>query len=132
MTACEVCGKDFATRAKLQKHKERKNPCKRPAQLIATAVHQAFVTAAVPHLEVPTGEFREISKQFNASLSKEERQGQGIFFTPKKVRDLLFAKLAALGVKPRRILEPSFGSGEFLLDARRLYPSAALVGVEKA
>ena len=78
-----------------------------------------------------TGEFRETSTKFHTSLPKELRQEQGIFFTPKKVRDLLFAKLAALGVRPRRILEPSFGSGEFLLDARRIYPEAALLGVEK-
>ncbi len=76
-------------------------------------------------------EFRDTSKQFHASLSKDERMDQGIFFTPKKVRDLLFGKLAELKVCPKTILEPSFGTGEFLLDARRLYPDTQLIGVEK-
>ena len=76
-------------------------------------------------------EFREISKEFNASISKENRMEQGIFFTPKKARDLLFGKLAELKVRPRTILEPSFGTGEFVLDARTLYPDAQLLGVEK-
>lgn len=76
-------------------------------------------------------EFREVSKKFNTLLSKEIRQEQGIFFTPKKARDLLFSKLAEFNVKPKTILEPSFGSGEFLLDARTIYPDATLLGVEK-
>jgi len=78
-----------------------------------------------------TVEFRETSKNFNQSLSKEVRQEQGIFFTPKKARDVLFNKLVEIRVNPRCILEPSFGSGEFLLDARNLYPYAQILGVEK-
>jgi adenine-specific DNA-methyltransferase len=64
-------------------------------------------------------------------MSKKVRQEQGIYFTPKKVRDILFTKLAELGVKPNTILEPSFGTGEFLLDSKRIYPQAKLFGVEK-
>lgn len=128
---CEQCGKEFSKKAGLETHKKRKNPCKAPIRLIEANVHEALVKAGVSHLEVPTDEFRESSKKFNTSLSKEERQEQGIFFTPKKVRDLLFGKLAELGVKPKTILEPSFGSGEFLLDARRIYPDAKILGVEK-
>jgi tRNA G46 methylase TrmB len=56
---------------------------------------------------------------------------QGIFFTPKKARDLLFDQLEEIGVRPRRILEPSFGSGEFLYDAMERYPDAEIIGVEK-
>lgn len=129
--ACNVCGKEFAKAAGLEKHKERKRPCKAPLRLIEATVHAALVEAGVPHLEVPTTEFREVSKKFNGSLSKELRKEQGIYFTPKKARDALFSKLAEFGVRPRTILEPSFGSGEFLLDARRIYPDSALLGVEK-
>lgn len=79
-----------------------------------------------------TPEFREASVVFNRQLTKEERSNQGIYFTPKKARDLLFTKLRDLGVHhPSRILEPSFGSGEFLYDARTIYPDAELYGVEK-
>jgi hypothetical protein len=128
---CNVCGKEFAKKIGLQKHKERKNPCKAPLNLIQANIHQALEEAGVSHLEVPITEFREVSKKFNASLTKEERLEQGIFFTPKKARDVLFSKLADLGVNPKNILEPSFGSGEFLLDARRLYPESNILGVEK-
>lgn len=79
-----------------------------------------------------TPEFREASVVFNRQLTKEERSNQGIYFTPKKARDLLFTKLRDLGVHhPSRILEPSFGSGEFLYDAQTIYPDAELYGVEK-
>ena len=54
----------------------------------------------------------------------------GIYFTPKKARDLLFQKLTEFGVAPASILEPSFGSGEFLLDAAARYPGAKMYGVE--
>jgi adenine-specific DNA-methyltransferase len=128
---CDVCGKEFTKKAGLLKHKQRKNPCKAPVRLIEATVHQTLVDAGVPHLEVPTSEFREVSKKFNSSMSKELRKEQGIFFTPKKARDVLFEKLAECGVNPKTILEPSFGSGEFLLDAKRLYPEATLYGVEK-
>ncbi len=82
-------------------------------------------------LQKCVSEFRETSTKFNKSLSKEARTSQGIFFTPKKVRDMLFMKLSELNVVPTTILEPSFGTGEFLLDARRIYPDANLLGVEK-
>ena len=75
--------------------------------------------------------FLETSVEFNKSMTKEERAKEGIFFTPKKVRDILFNKLADLHVEPRTILEPSFGTGEFILDAKRIYPDAAILGVEK-
>ena len=89
--ACDVCGKEFSKKAALQKHKERKNPCKAPLNLIQANIHQALEDAGVSHLEVPMTEFRETSKKFNASLSKEVRLEQGIFFTPKKARDVLFS-----------------------------------------
>ena len=75
--------------------------------------------------------FRATSLKLNKELSKEVRQEQGIFFTPAPARALLFETVRGLGVTaPRRILEPSFGSGEFLVDAREAYPGAQIVGCE--
>ena len=71
--------------------------------------------------------FRDLSNTLNKELSKEIRQNQGIFFTPKKARDLLFDKLA---YTPTNILEPSFGSGEFIEDAILRYPNSKITGVE--
>lgn len=76
-------------------------------------------------------EFCEASTFFHKSMKKKDRLEQGIFFTPKKVRDRLFEKLTELNVNPTLILEPSFGTGEFLSDASTKYPSASFIGVEK-
>jgi hypothetical protein len=76
-------------------------------------------------------EFCEASLFFHQSLPKKVRSEQGIYFTPKKVRDRLFEKLTELKVKPTLILEPSFGTGEFMKDAAEYYPSVTIVGVEK-
>ena len=75
-------------------------------------------------------EFRESSKKLNEELSKETRQSNGIFFTPKSARDRLFAILDEHKVAPSSILEPSFGSGEFLDDLYVKYPKAEIHGVE--
>lgn len=122
MSSCEICGKQFTSPARLLRHKGNKKPCK------ATKASKEPTTQ---NRSKEPNEFREASYRFNASLSKEERKEQGIYFTPKKARDSLFSKLDELGVNPSRILEPSFGSGEFLLDAQRQYPEAILLGVEK-
>jgi adenine-specific DNA-methyltransferase len=128
---CTVCGKEFSNKSGLESHKNRKNPCKAPIQLIQTNVHQALEEAGALHLEVPINEFRQSSVQFHSSITKEKRSEQGIYFTPKKVRDRVFVILSELGVNPKTILEPSFGSGEFLLDSKRHYPQATILGIEK-
>ena len=128
---CKTCGKSFSRKSALEQHQGRKNPCKAPTKLLEAAAAAAVAQTGLVHLEIPTTEFREVSKSFHTKFSKEQRQEEGIFFTPKKVRDLLFDTLDRLQVKPQRILEPSFGTGEFLLDAKRRYPEAELQGVEK-
>lgn len=75
-------------------------------------------------------EFNESSKHFNSLLSKETRQENGIFFTPKTARDRLFEILDDNNIVPESILEPSFGSGEFLDDLYKKYPAATIHGVE--
>jgi adenine-specific DNA-methyltransferase len=125
--SCETCGREFSRKEGLEKHRGNKKPCKAPTRLIQAALAEAGVAPQEPE---PTTEFRDNSKKFNASLTKEVRAEHGIYFTPKKARDALFAALNTLGVAPTRILEPSFGTGEFLLDARHKYPDAELVGVE--
>jgi len=75
--------------------------------------------------------FRETSRAFNASIDKQTRLDQGIFFTPKKARDALFEQLRIIGVNPETILEPSFGTGELVLDAQVAFPKAGVYCVEK-
>jgi tRNA1(Val) A37 N6-methylase TrmN6 len=75
-------------------------------------------------------EFRDTSITFHKKLDKKVRSDQGIYFTPKKVRDRLFDALSSLHISPSLILEPSFGTGEILLDAVEKY-SVPCVGIER-
>ena len=75
-------------------------------------------------------EFRDNSIALTNSLSKEVKQTNGIFFTPKSERDVLFQILDKHNVRPKSVLEPSFGSGEFLYDLHERYPEAVITGVE--
>jgi type I restriction-modification system DNA methylase subunit len=89
------------------------------------------MTTPTPTPTPATAPFRPTSLQFNSSLSKEVRKEQGIFFTPKAIRDRLFEVIKLYMPNPENVLEPSFGSGEFLYDALERFPNAAIYGVEK-
>jgi type I restriction-modification system DNA methylase subunit len=84
-----------------------------------------------PIIRMTDNQFRQPSLQFNTSIDKDDRKEQGIFFTPKNIRTRLFEVLARHATTVTNILEPSFGSGEFVLDATERYPQAEIVGVEK-
>lgn len=74
--------------------------------------------------------FRDVSVELTESLSKSTKQSEGIFFTPKEARNTVFKLLDKHSVNPVSILEPSFGSGEFLEDAYERFPDATITGVE--
>jgi adenine-specific DNA-methyltransferase len=79
-----------------------------------------------------TASFRPNSIEFQKTIDKDVRSTNGIYFTPKKVRDILYTELDKLNIiNPQRILEPSFGSGEFIFDLIEKYSSSNIVGVEK-
>jgi adenine-specific DNA-methyltransferase len=98
------------------------------ATTATTATEPALASALATEAPAP---FRPASLALHKSLSKEERQAEGIFFTPAPLRQRLFDVLALHGAKPATVLEPSFGSGEFLHDAQAQWPAATLYGVEK-
>lgn len=64
-------------------------------------------------------DFTETSKKLNTVLSKETRKKEGIFFTPKNVRNKIIEVIDDLELSPKNILEPSCGSGEFLEDVKK-------------
>lgn len=115
--SCSTCLKDFTQKSQYDRHMIRKTPCKAPK----------VINETIKNIIESNNSFRELSNKLNKELSKEIRQNQGIFFTPKKARDLLFDKLE---FTPTNILEPSFGSGEFIEDAILRYPNSKITGVE--
>ena len=75
--------------------------------------------------------FTELSLKMNKELTLSERKKGGIYFTPRNVREKIFNYLDSIKFKPQSILEPSFGSGEFVNVARQHYPESKIYGVEK-
>lgn len=76
--------------------------------------------------------FRPASHSLHTKLTKEVRQAEGIFFTPAAIRARLLELVATVGgvTAPTTVLEPSFGSGEFVFDLLESFPSAKIHGVE--
>lgn len=107
---CEICQKVFEKKASYTLHMKRKTPCKKVES---------------------TESFRMNSHEMNKFLTKETRQSQGIFFTPSSARKRVFDVLDEMKLSPSTVLEPSFGSGEFIEDVKEKYPSAVVYGVEK-
>ena len=75
-------------------------------------------------------EFHEVSKKLTKEIPLVERKTQGIYFTPKSIRARVLEIIDGYH-RPVKILEPSFGSGEFLMDGRVRWPGAEITGVEK-
>lgn len=73
-------------------------------------------------------DFLPSSVDLQKKLGMKKRSKRGIFFTPKPLRDILFSHLE--NITPSSVLEPSCGSGEFLVDCCSKYPNASIVGVE--
>lgn len=71
--------------------------------------------------------FRSISVDLSNTLDSAYRKKNGIFFTPKSIRDVLL-QTPPLVSPDMKILEPSMGSGEFVSD---LFPHVRnIVGIE--
>jgi adenine-specific DNA-methyltransferase len=120
---CPTCLDDFDQKAKLTRHLNKKVKCK--ASSTVSALLQANP------IQITQGPFREASLKMNKEIDQLTRQEQGIFFTPKKARELAFEKLKEFGMTPpQTILEPSCGTGEFIEDALTEYPNASITGVE--
>ena len=82
-------------------------------------------------------QYSSVSKELTATLSKVEKRDNGIYFTPPSCVhhsiELLLPHLPKKAAKNAkfRILEPSFGSGEYITALRKRFPVSNITGVEK-
>lgn len=74
-------------------------------------------------------DFHPLTVAFLRDSKLAHRKKMGQYFTPRNIREQLLGLLPQ-GVEFRRILDPSCGTGEFLLSARERYPGAELAGWE--
>ena len=80
-------------------------------------------------------QFSQYSIDITNGLTKQEKKENGIFLTPKIIRQKLIERtiywLNKLAIKPKLILEPSCGSCEFISDLDSKYQKKNFIGVEK-
>lgn len=119
---CDTCRKTYKTQGGYERHVRSHAVPPTPAVPTATPVP--------PTVPVTTPEFREASYALTKSVDLKKRQDNGIFFTPATARQRLFAVLAEQGIGAESILEPSFGSAEFVWDALEHFPAATVYGTE--
>jgi len=78
--------------------------------------------------------FSNLSRLLTKTLEKEVKSKEGIFFTPPGVVSCSlnrFLELVPSGFVVEKILEPSCGSGEFLLGIQKHFPQASITAIEK-
>jgi adenine-specific DNA-methyltransferase len=76
-------------------------------------------------------EFRELSRELTKVLDKKHKKDNGVFFSPRSYRQKLWNIVKAnVSSTPSKVLEPSFGAGEFIFDALEIYPNVIIEGVE--
>lgn len=75
-----------------------------------------------------TDNFSAISKDLSSLIPKDTRKNEGIYFTPKNVRDKVINYLE--NQKFQSVLEPSCGSGEFVNDLQSKFNKIKIVGIE--
>ena len=113
MPSCPKCLKTFKQLSQFTRHTQKKIPC-------------SVVAQTTPE---ETDTFRLNSLQLNKQIPFTTRKEQGIYFTPRPARNLIYETLKDRP-PPKTVLEPSFGSGEFIEDIRTRYKDAHITGVE--
>jgi len=79
-------------------------------------------------------QFKPLSLELSKTINSIDKKKQGIFFTPKFIREQLInrvLKYFTTSSSKLMILEPSMGSGEFIDDMLHHFPNSHITGVEK-
>ena len=76
-------------------------------------------------------EYTELSKKITKDLPKCVKKKEGIYFTPPETIDKNLKRLNDYIVRRTKVLEPSCGSGEYILKLRERYPHLKISGIEK-
>lgn len=75
-------------------------------------------------------QFRKHTNAFIQVKDRAEKKTLGQYFTPLNVRKCINGYLSEINFVPNTILEPSCGTGEFIIDMSNQYPKANIAGVE--
>lgn len=91
--------------------------------------NKSSILVSTLHSEIDSNQFHPETLHYLSKTLLAHRKRLGQYFTPKSIREQLL-ELLPKGEKYDRILDPSCGTGEFLLSARAMFPAAELAGWE--
>ena len=72
--------------------------------------------------------YTELSKTITKNLNKDEKKSNGIYFTSQEIIKKTIKMLGKRRFK--RILEPCYGSGEFIKELSNKYKKSRIEGIE--
>ena len=72
----------------------------------------------------------ELSKKLSLTIDKKTKKENGIYFTPKNRVESMIQFLKLYILKMTSVLEPSYGSGEFISYLREAHPKLQIDGYE--
>lgn len=72
--------------------------------------------------------YSELSKTITTALDKKDKKENGIYFTSQEIIKKMIKMLGKRRFK--RILEPCYGSGEFIKELSKKYKKSRVVGIE--
>lgn len=72
----------------------------------------------------------ELSIKLTKDIPREEKKSGGIFFTPPKTVEICLEKVSCHVPPFLRVLEPSCGSGEFIIPMLKCFPHSSVQGIE--
>ena len=72
--------------------------------------------------------YSELSKTITTTLDKKDKKDNGIYFTSQEIIKKMIKMLGKRRFK--RILEPCYGSGEFIKELSKKYKKSRVVGIE--
>lgn len=137
---CMRCGKGFLQKCHFEAHKNRKNTCENTIdalkQLVNTAIDEKLKKIniipppAEAQIDPPSLDYSSISKALTKKISKLEKKGNGIYFTPPKTIYENINYLEPYMTNVKSVLEPSCGSCEYILALTKKYSNIDITGLE--
>jgi N12 class adenine-specific DNA methylase len=70
-------------------------------------------------------------KDYKNAFESLKNSSLTAYFTPDFIPSAIYAAMAANGLVPKRLYEPSAGAGAFILSAKKVFPGVAAQAVEK-
>jgi type I restriction-modification system DNA methylase subunit len=145
---CKNCAKEFQQKSHYNVHLTRKIPCENNSKKIKALVDEE-VEKKLKELDITNNKvdnkdinnqdevnpiteptYSELSYSLTKQINKEEKQNNGIYFTPPKTINKSLKLLGPYIDKIKTVLEPACGSCEYINHLDKQYQGLDITGIE--